>query len=106
MDFGDTRFGFVGGLLLTAFALFWLVAFTWYIVDLIKRLVVKKTRQSASDEIKSSLKESGKSVRFITTDKDFHKDLRKGFKPEIILLSVIVITLLLTLLFERLGIDV
>ena len=106
MNFGDTRFGFIGGLLLTAFVLFWLVAFTWYIVDLIKRLLVKKTRQLASDEIKSSLKESGKSVRFIATDKDFHKSLRKDFKPEIILLSVIIITLLLTFLFGRLGIDV
>ena len=106
MDFGDTRFGFVSGLLLTAFALFWVVAFIWYIFDLIKRLIVKKSRESALDDIKSSLKESGKSAKFIARDKDFHKELRREFRPQIILLSIIAITLLLTLIFERLGIDV
>jgi len=106
VEFGDTRFGFVGGLLFTAFALFWVAAFIWYIFDLIKRLIIKKSRESAVDEIKSSLKESGKSAKFIARDKDFHKELRREFRPQIILLSIIAITLLLTLLFERLGIDV
>lgn len=85
-------------MILTAFVLFWVVGFIWYIMNLIKRLIVKKSCRNALDEIGNSLKQSGEGIKYIATDKGFHKDLRKEFRIEIIFFSLLGLVLLLALL--------
>jgi hypothetical protein len=98
MDFGDTRFGFVGGLILTGLILFFAVGFLLYLVDLLTRIFVKKSRQKAIEEISDSVKGSGKAAKYVLTDKGFRKDLRKEFRIEIILFSMLGLALLLAFL--------
>jgi len=97
MDFGDTRYGFWAGIFLTAIVLFYIVGAIILIFDFIKRLSKKQTRKGAVKELTDSAKGTSESVKFFMTDKSFHKDLRREFRVEIILFSLIGLTLLLAL---------
>ena len=95
MDFGDTRSGFWAGIFLTAIVLFYAVGAIFLIFDFIKRLSKKQTRKDAVKELTDSAKGTGDSIKFVMTDKSFHKDIRREFRVEIILFSLIGFILLL-----------
>jgi hypothetical protein len=97
----DTRIGIVGGLILFGFIVAGILGVIFYVGYLIKGLTKKETRDNTVKEIRESAQGAGDAIKFIATDKSFHKEMKKEFRPQMILLAVIVITLLLT----ALGVD-
>ncbi len=97
----DTRIGIVGGLILFGFIVAGILGFLFYIGYLINGLAKKDTRDKTIKEIRESAQGTGDAIKFIATDKGFHKEMKKEFRPQLILLAVLAITLLLT----ALGID-
>lgn len=96
--FEDTRFGFVGGLILVGFILFWILAFAFYLIWLVQRLTKRETRSDAAREIKESVSGVGDAVKFMATDQYFHKEMKKEFRPTLILLAVIAVVFVVSAL--------
>lgn len=91
--FEDTRFGFVGGLILVGFIFFGIVAFAFYLISLVRGLTNRETRSDTVKEIKESVSGVGDAVKFMASDQGFHKELKKEFRPTLILLAVLAVVL-------------
>jgi len=98
----ETRFGIVGGFFLLCFIAWGVFGVIWYLVSLAKDLSKKETRPQAVKEIKDLTGSAADAARFIATDKGFHKEMRREFRPQIILIAGIGVLLLLLLLFPSL----
>jgi hypothetical protein len=83
--------GFVMGLILVGFIAFWVFAFIYWILDFSKRMTKKQGRSEIKSELKST-------VKFIATDADFHKGLRKDFRGEIIIFSILALMFVVALI--------
>ena len=63
------------------------------IVQIVKGLAKKETRAETVVQLKKDVKESvegtADAVKFIASDRDFHKELKKEFRPQIILFSIL-----------------
>ncbi len=99
--FEETRFGIAGGIFLLGFIAVGIFGAILYLVQLGKGLAKKETRADTIKEVKQSVEGVADAGKFIATDKDFHKELRREFKPQIFLVAVLGVMLVLM----ALGVD-
>ena len=91
----ETRFGLVGGIFLLGFIAVGIFGAILYFMQLGKGLAKKETRADAVKEVKQSVEGVADAAKFIATDKGFHKELRREFRPQIILVAVLGVMLVL-----------
>ena len=96
--FEETRFGLLGGLIPVGFILFGIIAFAFYLTSLGRGLTKRETRSETVREMKESVSGVGDAVKFMATDQGFHKDMKKEFRPTLILLAVIAVVLVVSAL--------
>jgi len=98
----DTRFGFVAGVIILGFVVAAIFGVVLMLVQLVNGLAKKETRAQTVLQVKKDVKESvegtADAVKFIATDKDFHKDLKREFRPQIILFSILGVMFILMFL--------
>lgn len=96
--FEETRFGFVGGLILVGFIFFGIFAFVLYLYSLGRGLSKRETRSETVREIKESISGVGNAVNFMATDKGFRKEMKKEFKPTLIFLAFLAVVVVVSAL--------
>jgi len=98
----ETRVGFVGGVIILGFVVAAIFGVVLIIAQIVKGLAKKETRAETVVQLKKDVKESvegtADAVKFIASDKDFHKELKKEFRPQIILFSILGVMLVLMFL--------
>jgi hypothetical protein len=98
----ETRVGFVGGVIILGFVAAAIFGVVLIVVQIVNGLAKKETRAETALQLKKDVKESvegtADAVKFIATDKGFHKDLRKEFRPQIILFSILGVMFILMFL--------
>jgi hypothetical protein len=100
-----TRVGFVAGVVLSGFVFATLLSVVLILIKLVNGLARKKTRGETFVQLKQdtiqSVEGTADALKFIAKDKDFHKELKKEFRPQIILFLILGVMFILMFL----GVD-